>query len=134
MTNYRFSPGERNIVQIGTMGGQTKPSSGYTFRFIQKHSASIVLALKQGKHPLVRRSKLDSRFFWYDSVLLHMLYKEKMSGERIFSLLFKRNPIDRLFSFLDNESHLFQEMILLNTLPQWPFMKAGWEELVMPEN
>lgn len=132
MTNYRFSPGKGNIVQLGTMGGQTKPSSGYTFRFIQKHSAAIVQALKKGEHPLVKRPTMDARFFWYDSVLLHMLYKEKMAGARIFSLLFKRNPIDRLFSFLDNESTLLQEVILLNTLPQWPFMKAGWEELMKP--
>jgi lycopene beta-cyclase len=133
MTNYRFSPGEGNIIQIGTMGGQTKPSSGYTFRFIQKHSTAIVQALKDNQHPRVKRSKMDRRFFWYDSVLLHMLYKEKMAGSRIFSLLFKRNPIDRLFGFLDNESSLLQEAILLNTLPQWPFMKAGWEELMKPD-
>src|SRR5688572_24809402 len=42
MTNYRFAAHNHNIINIGTAGGQTKASSGYTFRFIQKHSAAIV--------------------------------------------------------------------------------------------
>jgi lycopene beta-cyclase len=130
MTDHRFSPGNGRMVNLGTAGGQTKPSSGYTFRFIQKHSAAVVKALVDARHPIVNRGSLDKRFFWYDKVLLHMLYFKKMAGARIFHLLFKRNPIQRIFRFLDNETKLHEELILLNTLPQWPFMKAGWKELL----
>ena len=35
--------------QIGTAGGQTKASSGYTFQFIQKQSQQIVDYLIAGK-------------------------------------------------------------------------------------
>jgi lycopene beta-cyclase len=59
-----------------------------------------------------------------------MLYFKKMPGARIFRLLFSRNPIQRIFRFLDNETKIHEEFILLNTLPQWPFMKAGWKELL----
>jgi lycopene beta-cyclase len=58
-----------------------------------------------------------------------MLHYNKMPGARIFSLLFKRNRIERIFRFLDNETSLMEELVLLNTLPQWPFMKAGLSEL-----
>jgi lycopene beta-cyclase len=133
MTDHHFSPGHGKMVNLGTAGGQTKPSSGYTFRFIQKHSALVVKSLVQNKSPIVSRGCLDKRFFWYDKVLLHMLYFKKMSGARIFRLLFKRNPIQRIFRFLDNETKIHEELILLNTLPQWPFMKAGWKELLKPK-
>lgn len=36
MTDLVFPEVEGNIIHLGTAGGQTKPSSGYTFRFIQK--------------------------------------------------------------------------------------------------
>jgi lycopene beta-cyclase len=129
MTNHAFSLGEGNVVNMGTAGGQTKPSSGYTFRFIQKHVAAIVGLLEKGEHPLVKKSFMEKRFMWFDSVLLHILYHKKMTGSSVFTLLFSRNKIKRIFKFLDNETNLLEEFVLLNSLPQWPFMKAGWKEM-----
>lgn len=130
MTNHQFSSGEGAIINIGTAGGQTKPSSGYTFRFIQKNVSAIVKLLEQGKHPQVRKSFFEKRFMWFDSVLLHILFYKKMPGSRVFTLLFSRNKIKTIFKFLDNETHPLEEVVLLNTLPQWPFMKAGWKEIM----
>src|SRR5689334_21755097 len=45
MTNFTFPRHNNGVVQIGTAGGQTKGSSGYTYNFIQKHSKAIVDAL-----------------------------------------------------------------------------------------
>lgn len=129
MTNHQFSIGEGNIINMGTAGGLTKPSSGYTFRFIQKHVSAIVSALENDSHPLLKKSLFEKRFMWFDSVLLHILFHKKMTGSRVFTLLFKRNKIKTIFKFLDNETHLLEEFILLNSLPQWPFMKAGWKEM-----
>ncbi len=130
MTNHRFSPGEGAVINIGTAGGQTKPSSGYTFRFIQKHVSAIVALLEKGKHPLVQPTWFQKRFMWFDSVLLHILFHKKMTGSRVFTLLFSRNKIKTIFKFLDNETHPLEEVVLLNTLPQWPFMKAGFKEMM----
>lgn len=129
MTDHEFPTRDKNIVHLGTAGGQTKPSSGYTFRFIQKNAASVVRQLVDTGSPFVTKPFSEKRFMWYDRVLLHMLFHKKMPGSRIFTLLFSRNPIQRIFRFLDNETTISQELILLNTLPQWPFMKAGWKEL-----
>jgi lycopene beta-cyclase len=129
MTDHEFPTHVGNIIHMGTAGGQTKPSSGYTFRFIQKHAAAVVRALVETGKPFVAQPVWEKRFMWYDRVLLHMLFHKKMPGSRIFTLLFSRNPIQRIFRFLDNETSVGQELILLNTLPQWPFMKAGWKEL-----
>ncbi len=129
MTDFDFPKSNGRIINIGTAGGQTKPSSGYTFKFIQKHAEALVHELKMNGSPYLKQSLLMKRFFWYDKVLLHMLHFKKMPGARIFSLLFKRNKIGRIFKFLDNETTIFNELWLLNTLPQLPFMKAGFKEL-----
>jgi len=129
MTDFEFPPYDQHIVHLGTAGGKTKPSSGYTFRNIQQHSDALVRQLKNVGHPWLKTGLLTKRFLWYDRVLLHMLHYNKMPGARIFSLLFKRNRIERIFRFLDNETSLMEELVLLNTLPQWPFMKAGLSEL-----
>lgn len=129
MTDHDFPEGDGRIIHLGTAGGKTKPSSGYTFKFIQKHVSELVLRLQNEGNPIIKSSNIKKRFLWYDRVLLHILFHRKVEGARVFRLLFKRNSIKRLFSFLDNESTINQELILLNTLPQWPFMKAGWKEL-----
>ena len=39
MTCFPFdNANTKNLVNIGTAGGWTKPSSGYTFRFVDKYS------------------------------------------------------------------------------------------------
>lgn len=130
MTDFDFPATDGRIINIGTAGGQTKPSSGYTFKFIQKHSEALARELKETGKPYVKQSFMKKRFMWYDKVLLHMLHYHKMPGAKIFSLLFRRNKIGRIFKFLDNETSIFNELYLLNTLPQLPFMKAGFRELI----
>jgi lycopene beta-cyclase len=39
--------------------------------------------------------------------------------------LFARNPVQRVFSFLDNESALADELRLISSLPTLPFLRAA---------
>src|SRR5258705_5215454 len=87
MTNHRFLLNEGNIIHIGTAGGQTKASSGFTFGVIQKQSASIVQKLVSGKQPICHNIK--NRFRFYDSTLLYILQNKKLAGEKGLSALFK---------------------------------------------
>lgn len=129
MTNYRFPARKGNIINIGTAGGQTKASSGYTFRFIQKHSAAVVQKLIQTGIPLLRKPVSSPRFHFYDSTLLHILSHQQLSGERIFSDLFKKNKPQRVLRFLDNESSLMDELKIISSLPTIPFLKAAVKQL-----
>jgi lycopene beta-cyclase len=122
MTNYRFSPGNGNIINIGTAGGQTKASSGYTFRFIQKHSAAITAQLIRTGKPFLPAVK--KRFNFYDSTLLHILYHDTFAGKKIFTELFKKNKPRQVLRFLDNESSVAGELKIISSLPAWPFLKA----------
>ena len=127
MTNFRFTRKNGNILSIGTAGGRTKASSGYTFRFIQKDTDEIIWSLKNSGHPF-GISAPSSRFSWYDSVLLNILAHNKLPGNEIFSFLFSKNSAEKIFKFLDNETSIPEEWQILSTLPQWPFMKAGISE------
>jgi lycopene beta-cyclase len=127
MTNHRFPVNEGTIVHIGTAGGQTKASSGYTFRFIQKHSAAIVAELVKGRSPVVKTAA--SRFRFYDSTLLHILSNDILPGHRVFTQLFQKNKPQQVLRFLDNESSLKDEWKIVSSLPTWPFLKAAMKQL-----
>jgi len=127
MTNFRFAQHQNNVINIGTAGGQTKASSGYTFRFIQKHSEALVNRLIRRKDPFIRGGAI--RFSIYDSLLLHVLAHRTLSGEKIFTRLFEKNPIDRVLRFLDNESTPAEECLIFSKLPVYPFLKAAAEQI-----
>ena len=124
MTGQSFPFYRNGMYQIGTAGGQTKASSGYTFQFIQKRSELIAQALLSGKS-LLDLPADAARFMFYDRVLLDVLAKGYWPGDRVFSRLFARNPVQRVFSFLDNESALGEELKLIASLPTLPFMRAA---------
>jgi lycopene beta-cyclase len=123
MTNEKFSFAG-NGWQIGTAGGQTKASSGYTFQFIQKQSQQIVDYLI-GKKNLNHLPASPKRFRFYDNVLLHILYHNQLPGDKIFIQLFKKNKPQQVLRFLDNETSLKEELKIISSLPTWPFLKAA---------
>jgi lycopene beta-cyclase len=130
MTTMQFPGDHGRIVNIGTAGGQTKASSGYTFTFIQRHAARIVSNLVVSGNAPRPQPWYAQRFAWYDGVLLHILAKNILPGWFIFRELFRHNPTHLIFRFLDNGTSFFQEFKLMNTLPRWPFMRAGFAELL----
>jgi len=124
MTGQTFPFYRNGMYHLGTAGGQTKASSGYTFQFIQKRSDQIARALIEGKS-LSALAGDPPRFLFYDRVLLDVLAKGYWPGDRVFARLFARNPVQRVFSFLDNESALADELRLISSLPTLPFLRAA---------
>lgn len=129
MTNMPFVKSIGRVINMGTAGGQTKASSGYTFQFIQKHADKIITELLLNGGIKFKESLASKRFHFYDSTLLNILSADKLPGNKIFADLFSKNPTDRVLRFLDNESTLEDEINLVATLPQRVFMKAAVEEL-----
>jgi lycopene beta-cyclase len=129
MTNRKFSFYESgHRYNIGTAGGQTKASSGYTFQFIQKQSQLIVDSLIQGTS-LKEIPSTPKRFSFYDDTLLHILYHRKLQGKDIFSRMFEKNDPLQVLKFLDNESTLREELKIISTLPTLPFLKSALKQL-----
>lgn len=124
MSVHRFPFQQQGWYHIGTAGGQTKGSTGYTFQYIQKQSDWIVGQLQKGR-PLPDVFPEARRFRFYDAVLLKLLVAGKPEGRRIFTRLFQRNRADRVFKFLDNETRLAEELRLISSLQFFPFLKAA---------
>ncbi len=129
MTNANFPVFGNSMYYIGTAGGQTKASTGYTFRFIQNQADTIVKSLVE-KNMVSRKSNVNKRFYFYDSTLLHILSKSLLGGKIIFTILFEKNRAETVLKFLDNETNISEEIKLLNSLPKKIFIKAGFKELM----
>jgi len=129
MTNHPFSKGEGRIVNIGTAGGQTKASSGFTFNFIQKHCDDIISALINNKDPHITPVFSKRRFNLYDSTLLNILYNRKMSADKIFADLFKRNKPQRVLKFLDNETNFGEDLKIMRSVSTKIFLPATIKEI-----
>ena len=131
MTTQRFHWYANGAFNIGTAGGQTKGSSGYTFQFIQKRSAQLAALLQSSSDwskltsTLLKVSGDAERFHFYDRVLLYVLASNFCPGDEVFATLFEKNPAHRVFQFLDNETNLLQELQIISSLPTWPFLKAA---------
>jgi lycopene beta-cyclase len=129
MTNIPFNKGSQNIINIGTAGGQTKASTGYTFQFIQKQAQQIVDDLLLYGQIITHGKLIDRRFNLYDSTLLNILHHKKLGGDKIFAELFKKNKVESVLRFLDNESDLHDEWKIMRSLPQAIFLKAALQEI-----
>jgi len=124
MTTKKFKFYSANVYHIGTIGGQTKASTGYTFQFIQKQSEYILEYLMKNK-ALFEIPPTPKRFLFYDKILLNVLHKKRALGKQIFSTMFKKNKPQQVLKFLDNESSLSEELKIISTLPTLPFLKAA---------
>lgn len=113
----------KNVLNIGTAGGYTKPSTGYTFSRIHKHLKGIVYSLDRGE-PVTGKRISPYRFRVYDMMLLYLLKNEPEISVTIFHDLFKNNKIDTLLAFLDETTRFHQELAIFSTVPYRPFFRS----------
>lgn len=113
----------RHVVRIGTSGGFTKASTGYTFQRTQRYLQSIVQNLVQTGKPNRAVSWFNRRFKLYDSIFLNVLAKHRHPANDIFTKIYTRNS-QLVFTFLDEDTHLLQEIKLFATMPFRPFLTA----------
>jgi lycopene beta-cyclase len=124
MTDHVFSRFQGNIVHLGSAGGDTRGATGYTFTNVQKTVTRILDAWKKTGTPFFRQENIGLKQHLYDATLLEVLNKGKYPGHQIFQDLFKGTPAPVVFSFLDAESSLFNDLLLIKSLRPMPFLKA----------
>ncbi len=117
------------VINIGTAGGSTKASSGYTFQFVQKNTENIVNSLRKNGVPNVSISFREKMFQWYDRTLLEVLISKKMEGKEVFALLFGKRSPEMILKFLANESTLSDDIKIMSCLPIGTFLIAGIKQL-----
>ena len=124
MTDHPFHrrSGDK-ILNIGTRGGQVKPSSGYAFHRIQKDSAAIIRSLEKRGHPF-DLPQPNGGYRLLDSVLLQILTHKGCLGEEIFTRMFRSNSISTIFRFLDETASLWENYRILASVPPTPFIRS----------
>ncbi|MFV8368751.1 lycopene cyclase family protein [Flavobacterium sp. LB2R40] len=123
MTCYPFwKSNTKNVLNIGTSGGWTKASTGYTFNNSDKKSSELVAFLQRETDftKLYRRTK----FWFYDLLLLDILDRKNELGSTIFSSMFKKGNPTLIFKFLDEETSLKQDIQVILKCPKMLFIKA----------
>ena len=124
MTNRNFKRRQSDrIINIGTAGGATKATTGYTFRRIQHESKAIVQSLeKDAKLKLLPTS--SQRFKVYDNLLLYIILTKGGIVRRIFDRLYAQNDFRKILRFLDESTKLREELWIMVRLPWAPFLKS----------
>ncbi|KRO85929.1 MAG: hypothetical protein ABR90_01740, partial [Cryomorphaceae bacterium BACL29 MAG-121220-bin8] len=103
MTVFPFEKqNSKNILFIGTAGGWSKPSTGYTFKNIERKTTAIVGFLKQ-ENNFIKFSK-KNRFWYYDLIFLDVLFQNNHLGSVLFTQMFKKNSPNLIFKFLDEKT------------------------------
>jgi lycopene beta-cyclase len=123
MTSYKFwEQNSKNILHIGTVGGWTKASTGYTFKNTSKKTIQLIAFLKAENDFTNFRKK--TRFWWYDLLLIDVLSSHNHLGSKLFSTLFKRNSLKNVFRFLDEETIFIEDLRIMLSMPPLRFIKA----------
>jgi lycopene beta-cyclase len=118
-----FYPSFNNnkTIKIGSAGGMTRLSTGYTFLNIQEHSKYIVENID--KIEKIRMYNLGKKYLFLDQIFLRVLknYPEKMP--KIFFEMFKASS-NSVIKFLSNKSNIFEDIDIIRRMPKLIFMKA----------
>ncbi len=118
MTNHEFNPHpSERVHRLGTAGGDTKPTTGYTFTNVQSHVKAIL-------NEQVQTREDKTRFAFYDTLLLQIIQQKPEQVKPIMEYLFKSQPFTRVLRFLDETTHPLEEMMIFGQLPWAPFINS----------
>jgi len=120
--------GER-ILCIGTRAGMVKASTGYAFARTQRDALSVAQSLEEHGDPF-HIPRAPSRYAALDTMMLQVMYRRGDLSEEVFERLFRRNPIDRLLRFLDEDVSVPEMLAVMSTVPWPPFIKSFWRTMI----
>jgi lycopene beta-cyclase len=128
MTCYPFhKQNSKRILFIGTAGGWTKASTGFTFFNSNKQSKKLINFLKTGKN--LNQFPKRNRYWFYDLILLEVLHQNNEIGAEIFGILFQNNKVEDIFIFLNEEGTILSDLKIMVSLPKFLFIKATFRAL-----
>lgn len=118
-----------HVINIGTAGGMTKPSTGYTFRRIQQDSQQLIGSLLRTGRPIRHSSPWERRFHLYDSTLLHVMERDTYSAKHIFTDIFRSNPASRVLRFLGEDTSFGEELRVASAVNKSEFVRGMWRAI-----
>jgi lycopene beta-cyclase len=118
---YPFNRMDKNRINIGTAGGMTRLSTGYTFLNIQEHSKYIRKNIEN-----ITKTKIfeiNKKYQFLDKIFLRVLQKNPKKMPDIFLKMFN-GPTNTVIKFLSNKSSFFEDLSIILKMPKWIFIKA----------
>ena len=119
-----FYPAFKNSekkVNIGSAGGMTRLSTGYTFLNIQEHSKYIVKNIENAKK--MKSFNLGKKYQFLDKIFLKVLEEHPSKMPKIFFSMFKSSS-NTVIKFLSNKSNIFEDINIISKMPKLVFLKA----------
>ena len=119
-----FHPSIKNnkkTVYIGSAGGMTRLSTGYTFLNIQEHSKYI--AENIDKIEKIKMYNIGKKYHFLDKIFLRVLKNNPDKMPNIFFEMFKASS-SCVIKFLSNKSNIFEDINIIVRMPKLIFMKA----------
>ena len=112
---------EKNKINIGTAGGMTRLSTGYTFLNIQEHSRYIRKNIENISD--TKKYEIPKKYQFLDEIFLRVLEKNPEKMSVIFFKMFKTSP-KTVIKFLSNKSNFFEDLLIIFKMPKFTFIKA----------
>ena len=112
---------KKNFINIGTAGGMTRVSTGYTFLNIQEHSKYIRRNIDSIND--VKRFEIKKKYYLFDKIFMKVLDKSPEIMPKLFFNLFGifNNSI---IKFLSNKSNFLDDIVVILKMPKWVFIKS----------
>ncbi len=129
MTCYPFwKHNSKNIINIGSVGGWTKASTGFTFKNTTKKSKALVAFLS--KESDFRKFHKKDKFWFYDLLFLDVLFRRNDLGFKVFSSLFEKGNPTLILKFLDEETSFLEDLQVIRKCPKVLFIKALFGRII----
>ena len=109
-----------NQMEIGTAGGMTRLSTGYTFMNIQSQSKYIRENFENIQK--VNNFKVNSKYKFLDNIFLKVLKKNSKKMPEIFFKMFNCSP-STVINFLSNNSNIYEDFSIILKMPKLVFLK-----------
>ena len=112
---------EKNKINIGTAGGMTRLSTGYTFLNIQEHSKYIRMNIENIQN--AKKFEIGKKYQFLDKIFLKVLKKHPEKMPNIFSNMFGVSYTAAI-KFLSNKSNVLEDLSIILKMPKWLFIKS----------
>lgn len=116
------TPCSRRIIPIGSAGGATRPSTGYTFLGIQRASRSIAASVTRGTQPAAPRIWSQIALL-LDNIFMSYLERYPERGPELFFNLFSHTDTESLVKFLSDRASLRDYFDVMFSMPKLEMMK-----------
>ncbi len=117
---YPLNKTDKNKINIGSAGGMTRLSTGYTFLNIQDHSKYITNNIEKIQN--TKAYHIGKKYEFLDNIFLNVLKNNPDKMPKIFLNMFKA-PSKTVIKFLSNKSNIFDDLGIILKMPKWIFIK-----------